>query len=247
MNKNKFITSARKAPKKTSQNKDLYTFVIVSDTPGYRMKSYGPTSLITLNNKKLLDEQIESIEECFDNYEIILCCGNEVEKVHKYVKAKYPSKNIRIVENQIFNNSNSCESVRIAMNNTINDKIYVIDGRLLICKNLFRDRLNESYVYIEETPCDNLEVGINTNEDGFVEHFSYGASRIWSEIVYIGEKNTLENFRKIINNVDYKNKFLFEALNDLLKIKKDMKCVANKNPVKKINNIKTYHSVKEAV
>lgn len=243
MNKNKCVTSAKKTIKKT--DKDLYTFVIISDTPGYRMKSYGPTPLISFKNDKLIDIQINSISSSFDNYEIVICCGNESEKVHKHIKVNYPNKNIRIVENQLFNNSNSCESARLAINNTANEKVYLVDGRLLIYPDTFKKRIDSSYIYVEENPCENLEVGININEKDYIEHFSYGASKIWSEIIYIGEKSTLECFRKIVSNVDFKNKFIFEALNELLKTKQDIRYITNDSPLNKINNIKTYHSVKE--
>lgn len=243
MNKNKCVTSAKKSNKKT--DKDLYTIILISDTPGYRMKSYGPTSLISFSNDRLIDIQINSIDNSFDNYEIIVCCGNESEKVHRHIKLNYPNKNIRIVENQLFNNSNSCESARLAINNTANEKVYIVDGRLLIYPETFKNRIDSSYVYIEENPCENLEVGINVNEKDFIEHFSYGASKIWSEIIYIGEKTTLESFRKIISNIDFKNKFLFEAMNELLKVKQDIKYLVNHSSLKKVNNIKTYHSAKE--
>lgn len=246
MNRNKFITSARKTIKNDNKS-DFYTFILVSDTPGYRMKSYGPTALINFKKNKLVDVQIESIKNSFENFEIIICCGNDSEKVYKHIKTNHADKNIRIVENQIYNNSNTCESVRLAINNTSNDKLYIMDGKLLIYQDIFNNKLDSSFIYIEDNPCENLEVGVNINENNNVEHFSYGASKVWSEIVYIGEKNTLECFRKIVNNVEFKNKFVFEALNELIKIKKDMKYVINLSPLTKVNNIKTYHSVKEMV
>lgn len=247
MNKNKFITSARKSKSVQSTDENLYTFIILSDTHGYRMKSYGPTSLMNFKKCRLIDVQIQAIVESFKKYEIIICCGSEVEKVYKHIKINYPNHNIRIVENQVFNNSNSCESMRISINNTSNEKIYIIDGRLLINSDLFKEKLEESYVYMEKNPCENLEVGLNINEYNHVEHFSYGAKNIWSEIAYIGEKNTLDNLRKIVNNIDFKNKFIFEAMNELLKMKKDIKYVVNQNPIEKINNIKTYHLIKEKI
>ena len=163
------------------------------------------------------------------------------------MKTNYANDNIRIVENQLSNNSNTCESIRLAINNTNNDKIYIIDGKLLIYPELFKNRLDNTFIYIEDNPCENLEVGININENNTVEHFSYGASKIWSEILYLGEKNTIENFRKIISTIDFKNKFMFEALNELIKSKKDIDYVVNLSPLKKVNNIKTYHAVKEMI
>jgi hypothetical protein len=246
MNRNKFITSARKSIK-NDNNMEFYTFILISDTHGYRMKSYGPTTLINFKKSKLIDIQIDSIKNSFENFEIIVCCGNDSEKVYKHIKTNHADKNIRIVENQIYNNSNTCESVRLAINNTSNDKLYIMDGKLLIYPDIFKNRLDTSFIYIEDNPCENLEVGVNVNENNNIEHFSYGASKVWSEIVYIAEKNTLECFRKIVNNPEFKNKFMFEALNELIKIKKDMKYIINLSPLTKVNNIKTYHSVKEMV
>lgn len=248
MNKNKFITSVKKKPKKGDENNDLYTFILLADTPGYRMKSYGPTPLISLQNKKLIDIQIESIASAFKNVEIIICCGLEIDKVYKHIKNNYCSQNIRIVENQICNNSNYCESLRLSLNNTINNKIYVLEGSLLFFPDLFKNQNNKSYVYIEENPCENLEVGININkQNDAIEHFSYGGIDIWSEIIYLHDKDIIDSFKKIISNIDYKNKFIFEALNELIKVKSNIGYFVNQNPVKKISNIKTYHSIKELI
>ena len=60
MNKNRFITSAKKQ-NKDNKKQEFYTFILVSDSPGYRMKSYGPTALIGFKNNKLIDIQIQSI------------------------------------------------------------------------------------------------------------------------------------------------------------------------------------------
>lgn len=244
MNKNKFITSAKA---KKIENKSVYTFILLSDTPGYRMKSYGPTPLISFNRQRLIDIQIKSILSEFSNVEIIVCCGFDVDKVHKHIKNNYGNLNIRIVENQLYNNSNTCESARLSLNNTINNKVYIIDGNLLLSPDLFKNRINESYVYIEETSCENLEVGININENDAIEYFSYGGCKPWSEILYLDSKENIEIFKKIISNIDFKNRFIFEALNEFIKIKDNLKYVVNSNPIRKINNIKTYHSMREKV
>lgn len=243
MNKNKFITSPR--AKKTNKN-DLYTFIIVADTPGYRMKSHGASSLINIQNKKLIDIQIEAIVSNFENSEIILSCGFDVDKVYKYVRNNYSSINIRVIENQIFNNSNSCESIRIALNNTNNTRVYIIDGHLLLNQKVFSVRHEKSHIYIEqEDYCKNLEVGVNINEDNIVEHFSYGGYHKWSEIVYFSNKDYVDSFRKIITSIDYKQKFLFEALNELIKTKHSLQFVSNSSPLTKINNVKTYNCIKD--
>jgi hypothetical protein len=246
MKKNTFITSVKN--NKKIDDDTLHTFILTSDTPGYRMKSYGPTSLINFKTKKLIDTQIEAINKAFRKYEIILCCGFDVEKVCKYIRSQYHSINVRIVENQLYNNSNSCESVRLALNNTSNNKVFIIDGSLLFNCDLFKDKINESHVYIEQNKhCENLEVGININENNVIEFFSYGAINCWSEILYLHNKDSIETFRKIISSIDFKNKFIFEALNEFIKTRKELKYIQNKAPVTKVNNIKTYHEIKDKI
>lgn len=233
--------------RKYKQNKkvDLFTIILVCDFPGYRMKSYGPTSLISIEEQKLIDYQIKTIKEAFKKYEIILCVGFDSEKICKYVRSKYSRLNLRIVENQLYNNSNSCESVRLALNNTMNDKIIICDGNLMLNTSIFsRHSLTESFVMLENNPCENLEIGVNTNEHNEVQHFSYGASRIWSEIIFLNGKDIIESLRRTISIVEYKNKFIFEALNELIKNKYKIYAYDNDDPIKKINNIKTYHSIK---
>jgi len=232
-------------PKTTSE---LVTVILLCDSPGYRMKSYGPLPLINIAKKKLIDLQIQAIQQTFVNNEIILCVGFDAEKICKYVRTFHNKTNIRIVENQLFNSCNSCESARIALNNTLNDKIVICDGNLLLnSKSLSLIQSHETCVLTETNPSENLEIGININEKHDAEYFSFGAKAIWSEILYLHNFETVELFRKIIVSQDNKSKFLFEALNELLKTKHKIKCIPNKHQLQKISNIKTYHAIKEKI
>lgn len=225
---------------------DLITVIVLCDLPGYRMKSYGPTSLVNINNKCLIDLQIDAIKKTFEKYEIILCVGFDGEKICKYVRNKYKNINIRIVENQLFNSCNSCEGARIAINNTLNSKILICDGSLLINKkSLALLDINKTCALVEKLPSENLEIGINTNHDSKAQHFSFGAYKTWSEIIYLDGLETIETLRKFLNNSESKKKFVFEAANDLLKNKYEITCIENKYPIYKINNIKTYHTLRE--
>lgn len=243
MNKNKFITSVKS---KKNKNTSLFSFIIIADNVGYRMKSHGPTPLISFNNKKLIDIQVESICKNFDQFEIIICCGEGVEKIHKYIQNNYKDLNIRIVENQLTANSNSCETLRLGLNNTSNDKIFILDGHLLINNNIFSDRIEKSFAYIEKNKSENIEIGVNVNKDNNIEHFSYGAAYQWSEIIFLHNKEIVESMRKTVSNIEFKQKFIFEALNELIKRNYQIKSVVNIHSVEKINNIKTYHKTRES-
>jgi len=246
MKSKRFVTAVKTAPQKKdtqSLSKVFSSIILLCDTPGYRMKSYGPSSLLQLkNNKKLLDTQIESIQKHFANFEIILCCGFDTDKICKYIRSEYKTLNIRIVENQIFNQTNSCESIRLALNNTNNDKVFICDGSIYFTPDLFKQYDSKvSSVFIETKDKDGFEIGLNTNELNRVEHFSFGAKYIWSEIVYLSNHDIIDGLRKLLSNTEYKNKFIFEALNDLLQTKFDLVAIKNKSKLQKINNIKVYH------
>lgn len=249
MRKQHYLTSVKNKKIKNTQKKDndLYTIILICDNPGYRMKSYGPTCLIDLiKNKKLLDLQVDVIKKIFDNFEIIICAGFDVDKISKYVRSKYKDINIRIVENQLFENTGPCESIRLAINNTNNNKIFILDGGLIFEKNIFNHfNFDISSILLEEYPCENLEIGANINENKQVEHLSFGGHKIWSEILYLNNEMIIESLRKIINSAEYKRKFIFEALNELLKTNNKLSYHINKTKINKISNIKTYHKIRK--
>ena len=246
--KTKCIVSPKSNKTKPEPVSELVTVVLLCDSPGYRMKSYGPLPLVSISNAKLIDLQIKAVQEAFKNFEIILCVGFDAEKICKYVRTKYHNINIRIVENQLFNSSNSCESVRIALNNTLNSKVLICNGNLLInTDSLLLINYSQTCVLIETSPCENLEIGINVDDHNDAQYFSFGACKTWSEVLFLDNRDVIEAFRKIVVSPESKNKFIFEAINEMIKIKYPIKCIKNQYPVKKISNIKTYHAMKETL
>ena len=160
-------------------------------------------------------------------------------KVEKYIRLKHKNINIRIVENQTYSQTNSCESLRIALNNTQNNKIFIIDGNLFFCEKTIKLKsYGMNYVYIDKSS-KNFDIGINLNENNEVEFFSFGAKYNWSEIVFLSNEQTIENLYRILCSESYKKKFIFEALNSLISINKiAFLIVENKNELWKINKPK---------
>ena len=78
MRKNSITTTTtrkrkRKSPTMSLNETDaLITVIMICDTPGYRMRSYGPPSLITINDYKLIDYPIKAIKDNNRKPEIIL-------------------------------------------------------------------------------------------------------------------------------------------------------------------------------
>jgi hypothetical protein len=229
------------------ENNELISVILICDSPGYRMRSYGPISLISIKNRKLIDIQISEINSTFKNYEIILCVGFDSEKVCKYVKSKYSDLNIRIIENQLFNSSNSCESLRLALNNISNKKILLCAGDLLFSKDALESiDYTKSCALVEQLSSATLEIGLNINRNNDnIEHFSFGANYTWSEIAFFNGKDIIDTLRRIIVGYEAKNRFIFEAINELINCNFSMIGTSNKDSVIKINNIKTYQNFRK--
>jgi NDP-sugar pyrophosphorylase family protein len=244
----KFTTSPQSVDGESGCTDELVTIILLSEKSGHRMKSYGPTPLIKVGNRTLLDRQIEAIKRTFRNFELIICGGFDCDKVTQFVRDNYRHENIRIVENQIYHHSNCCESARLGVNNTTNDRVLLCNGGLTLDYNtlslLEHDR---SCIVIEkQNPSSELEIGVTIGDDGCAEYFCFGLSNIWSEIVYLSGLETIEFFRRTISSIEYKNKFIFEALNDLVSAKYSLSVIENeKTPISKINDIKTYHKVRK--
>ena len=240
----KFIVSPRRDE---GRHEELVTVILLSENVGHRMKSYGATPLLSLGGSTILEHQIQAIKSLFVNYEIILCGGFDIDRVVKFVHQRYRSDNIRVIENQMYHHSNGCESVRLCLNNTTNNKVLICNGELLLTSNLLSSLdLKRSHVMVEKKNSPNLEIGVTVNEDGFAENFCYGVDLKWSELVFLENLEIVESLRKIISAPDYKTKFVFEALNELGRMTKyKLKIVENPVQIVKINNVKTYHQIRK--
>ena len=236
-------TTQAKTKKKILQ--PFITVVMICDKPAHRMKSYGPTPLIQLNKKKqkLIDQQIDILQNTFENFEIIVCCGEDSRKISKYVYSKHSNVNIRIIENQIAQNSNSCESLRICLNNTGNNNILVMSGYTKLNKGLFRNfDFDNSHVIATKSFAKGFDIGLNIGSANTAEHFSFGANLCWLETAYFKGNTIIDNFIRILSQEEYKKKFIFEGLNTLIQENNTIKTkvISNKR-ILKIDNISTYN------
>ena len=229
-------------------SKDKITVVILASMPGYRMKSYGAIPLLTLGSHTLIDIQIAAIKSVYPNNEIVLCCGFESDRVAKYIKNKYKTDNIRIVENQKYDQTNSCESLRLCLNNIHADSLLVCNGEVLLYPELLKVQKDSPYLI---THTDNrkksvFEIGSFCDESGKVTNISFGLPNLWSEIFYMSNEDAIEQLRKIVSHEQYRDKFVFEALNEFNRTSRyGMEQHYTKGEVVKINNIKTYHKIRE--
>ena len=222
-NNNRYITTPRfkERPVRGAIN-DFVTIIFFSENHGYRMKSYGPVSMIKMGSKTIL----------------------ETPKTVNYIKDKFPDINIRVVENQVHFNSNCCESARLCLNNTSNNKVLLCSGSNLLEPHHLKDLdLDCSFVLTQEKNEDSgFEINV-ISDNGVLEQLSIGLkNNFWTEVLYLADDKIIKALYNVLSDPEYKNKFIFEALNDIAP-KYDIKDVKLDSPIKKINNIKIFKRI----
>ena len=237
------------SPKQTRpdhRRAELISIILLSENHGYRMKSYGPISLVQVGDKTLLEHQVDAISSAFINFEVVLCAGFETSKIYNFVKRKYgPSCRIRIVENQMYYHSNCCESIRLCMNNVMTDKIIICGGGVLLTPHYLKhlDLRRPSLLYQDSEKKDNFDVGVIENNKR-LEMLSLAAKdKSWTELFYISGDRHIGSFYNIVSKPEFKTKFFFEAINNWSGRGSVCTSKNHSDPIIKINNIKTLKRV----
>jgi choline kinase len=210
--------------------------IILAAGVGSRTKSYEPRCLLKVNKKVILDNQIEIITEKFTNVQISVVTGFDTNKIIKKV-----GKDIRIVENQMYENTNSGESLRLAVNNSFLDHVLFLHGDLVLSSGIFNKvSLGESFLLIDNAnKFEEKEVGI-TVVDGIATVLSYNLPTKWCQIAYLAEKET-SILRRLLSRNDFNTKFLltFEIINKIIESGGSFKCFDIDNHfIKEIDSLK---------
>ncbi len=246
MRKSHHIIPAKRG--RDDRRKDLVSVILLSENHGYRMKSYGPISLVMVGNKTLLEHQIDAIQASFVNFEVILCAGFETNKIYNFVKKTYgPSCRIRIVENQVYYHSNCCESIRLCMNNIMSDKIVVCGGGVLLTPSYLKnlDLKRSSLLYQEPRKNNNFDVGV-IGQGKALECLSLAVKdKTWTEILYLSGERNIQSFYNIVSKPEFKTKFFFEAINSWGHRRSLMAKENESDLIVKINNLKTLKRINE--
>ena len=240
--KGKYITSPQTQTIDNENFESLISVVLFAENHGYRMKSYGPISLMKIEGKTLIERQVETIKATFKNFEIVLCVGFETQKIVEFVKDNFTDVNIRVVENQMHFTSNCCESARLCLSNINNDKILFCNGGVLITPECLRSiNYNENgIIYQQEDEYGDFSIGAIHDAGGRLVSLGLGVREsVWSEILYLSRKKAVKSMYSIMSNPEYKNRFMFEAVNELMTHNEVISAVQPHGTIIKINNIKT--------
>ena len=180
MTSSRFVTQAKKNRSETR----LSAIVPVAGM-GHRMKSYGPKCLLPADKKhSIIERTIENIKEAYPFAEIIVVVGFEADRIIKALP-----KDIRVVENQIYETTNVVESLRLALNNSVTDSVLIVYGDLIFNDSTIKG-LDENFscaVIDSKQRFKDEEIGV-TVVDGILTNFAYGLETKWAQIICLTGK-----------------------------------------------------------
>jgi len=210
--------------------------IILAAGAGSRTKSYEPRCLLKYNNKVILDSQVEIIKNRFTKSEITVVGGIEGYKIVKRLE-----KDMRFVENQIHEDSNSGESLKLGINNSILDNILFLHGDLVFSESILNKiDMDKSCLLIDNSgKIEEKEVGI-TVVDGKATVLSYNLPTKWCQIAYLSQNET-NILRKLLVRTDFNTRYLltFEIINKMIEFGASFDCIDIEDGfIKEIDSLK---------
>lgn len=210
--------------------------IILSAGIGARTKSYEPRCLLKYNNKTILDTQLDIVSEIFPKSEISIVGGFDINRIIKKL-----NKRARVIENQIYQDTNSGESLRLAINNSLLDNILFLHGDLIISPEIFNNiDMRSSFLLTEnKNKFEDKEVGI-TIVNGYASVLSYNLPTKWCQIAYLNATE-LDIFKKLLTRQDFNTKYLltFEIINKIIENGGKFRCFDIEDSfIKEVDNLK---------
>lgn len=206
-----------------NKNEQPIQAIILAAGAGARTRSYEPRCLLKYEGETLLERQISSIQKRFVKSEISVVGGIEGSKIIRKI-----GKSARYVENQIFDDSNSGESLRIGINNSLIDNILFLHGDLIFDEKILNCiDTNHSCILIDSSgKIEEKEVGITTDVSGNASILSYDLPVKWCQIAYFNQIE-VGILRKILvrNDIEFKHLLTFEVINKVIEFGGKIKCV----------------------
>lgn len=211
---------------KRHRDKNLTT-AILSAGISHKMKSYEPRSLLKFNKHTVIEHQIETIRSVIDG-DIILVVGCKANKIIRKIQSL---KNIRIVENQLFDITNAAESIRLAINNNPYKHILIMHGDIIFNTQTLKglDYSKSCLLVDNSQQIQDREVGVTVN-DGVASMLSYGLNTKWCQMCFFTgrEYNQLKTLCRR-DNSNIEGKLFFELINMIIELGGTFKCVEPPN------------------
>jgi len=229
----RFVTSITNKKQTTPQSG--ICVAILSAGNGSRIKSYEPRSLLKIKGTSLIDHQLDVVNQCFEYPETIAVVGCHANRVTKKIRGK-----ARVVENQLHNESNSSESLRLAFNNCKSTNFLFMHGDLYFNKSTLNVSFDRSFVIVDsKARFKDTEVGAMVYQESLT-NLSYGLPTKWAQIAFV-TGNEYKIMSNIFNRYETQDKkrLSFEVINMIVDAGGKFACYEPRNmSIKEIDRIK---------
>lgn len=187
--------------------------IILGASPGYKMRAYGAKCLLKDKyGNTLLDNQSQIIKQNYENSEIILIGGFEIDKVYKN-KPQF----VHLIECTNYEQTNEIEEARLGIMNATFDKVLILFGDIYFNPPFIDQCSYEKSFLIADKEERMLadDVGL-TVIDGYVTILSLALAKPkWCKTVFLRDKE-LRLFKQFVLDKHNNKLFLFEALNFII-------------------------------
>ena len=206
MRYSKFIAPIKKGKR---QKSNQLSIVIPAAGTGRRMKSYGPKCLLrSKGDMSIIEQIVDNALNVYPMADIIVVVGFEADKVIQVLPFA-----TRIIENQLYNETNVVESLRLALNSVVTDSALFIYGDLIFnvetIHNIADDR--SCAIVDSNSRFKNEEIGV-TIVDNKITNFAYGLDTKWAQIIFLTGKE-LQIFKELCFDRKRNKMYPFEIFN----------------------------------
>lgn len=202
--------------------------ILLSAGMGERISKKGSRSLYKIGGGRLIDHQVDVLKNKFPESDIISVLGFQADKV---IRRRHSM--CRVVENQLYKDTASGESLRLGINNTCSDKVMVIHGDLYFDNTVF-DCIDFNHSGIVTTAMEDDEIGV-VSSAGIATNFAYGLPVKWGQIAYFRDTE-LSILVEILNGTNCSKLWTFEILNRMIESKGVLSCYHSDSQVIEIDN-----------
>jgi hypothetical protein len=187
-------------------------FIIIASRPISNTKSLGCPLVNNYFGTDIIDFHLDIINMVCKNPEIVIIGGYDIKKILKHSRrAEYT-----VIENVLYELTNSATDLKIGLNATRSNKIVVIDSSLIPSFQSFQLLFNNQKISsILHSARPSSYIGCEISKiNNTVSYFSYKSAQKLKGINYLCPSDTLRLRKKIIGATFSNNKFDFELYNE---------------------------------
>ena len=201
----RFITKAKR------EHVENLTVVIPAAGPGTRMKLHGPKCLLKYKGETLLQRQIRTIRDVYENADIVVVVGFEWKKV---VNSLWPQ--VRFVINEQYETTNVAKSIVLGLQATQKSNLLVMYGDLIYDSQILEKiPYNSSYVMYENSGhFKDSEVGIAYDKNRCT-NLAYSLKSKWCQMIYVNSDGYYDFVSQFLNH-STNMMFGYEVLNKMI-------------------------------